>query len=49
MDITINGNSYFVETSEPEELEKRILMHIVMLLSVEYGYYKPDTELFKNM
>lgn len=49
MDITINGKTYFVDTNNPEELEEKILMHIVMLLSIEYGYYKPDVELFKNM
>lgn len=49
MEIIINGKNYFVETNKPEELEEKILMHLVMLLSVEYGYYKPDVELFRDM
>lgn len=49
MDVTINGKNFFVETNKPEELEEKILMHIVMLLSIEEGYYKPDVEVFRNM
>lgn len=49
MEITINGKNFFVETDKPEELEEKILMNIVMLLSIEHGYYKPDVEFFKNM